>query len=533
MYRVMLADDEGIVIDALNFILEKNFDGKCSIQSAKSGRDAIELAEHFRPDIVFMDIQMPGINGLKAMEEIHQENPNTVFVIVSAYDKFDYAKEAMRLGAMCYINKPLEKEEIIRTMQKAMQHVDELHEKRSRDLQVREKLEIVVPIIENGFIYSIMFQKDRLGSLTEYQGLLDLHADNGFVMVLRCGENGHHETVENPVGTGIRIQGQYPKLREIVKSYFTCMLGAMMGNVVTVYVPWDTLDPDKEYENRIQVIERARQMCRELSQKLNARFQAGIGAVKTLAEAQESYSEAARSLEYVRGAVIHVKDLPLTCNYENNYPIETEKALFDALEEGNEQQTRLKAMDFFQWMQDTYPDHPQDIKLKVLEFVLQAESMEYINGGMYYRFTSRSEYLQTIQELTDYAALQEWFLQKLLVVCRNIANKRQEAAVDTIQTAKAYIRQNFARDICLDEVSEQVQISPYYFSKLFKKETGTNFIEYLTGVRMEKAKELLKGTQMSMKEISQAAGYSNPNYFSHTFKKNVGISPSEYKEGKA
>ena len=70
MYKVLLADDEGIVIEALTFILEKNFSGNVVIESAKTGRSVIELAEHFRPDIVFMDIQMPGINGIEAMREI-------------------------------------------------------------------------------------------------------------------------------------------------------------------------------------------------------------------------------------------------------------------------------------------------------------------------------------------------------------------------------------------------------------------------------------------------------------------------------
>ena len=80
----------------------------------------------------------------------------------------------------------------------------------------------------------------------------------------------------------------------------------------------------------------------------------------------------------------------------------------------------------------------------------------------------------------------------------------------------------------LDEVSKELQISPYYFSKLFKKRTGSNFIEYVTNVRIEKAKELLTGSNKNIKEISMEVGYSDANYFSRAFKKNVGISPTEY-----
>ena len=84
----------------------------------------------------------------------------------------------------------------------------------------------------------------------------------------------------------------------------------------------------------------------------------------------------------------------------------------------------------------------------------------------------------------------------------------------------------------MDEVSGIVNISPYYFSKIFKEDTGENFIEYLTNIRIEKAKELLSGSDYSMKEICAMVGYSDPNYFSRTFKKNVGVTPTEYKESR-
>ena len=99
-----------------------------------------------------------------------------------------------------------------------------------------------------------------------------------------------------------------------------------------------------------------------------------------------------------------------------------------------------------------------------------------------------------------------------------------------IEKAKAYINENYHRDISLEEVSRSVDISSYYFSKLFKEETGENFIEYLTAIRIEKAKELLHHREISIKNISIETGYSDPNYFSRIFKKQVGITPTEYRE---
>ena len=125
-----------------------------------------------------------------------------------------------------------------------------------------------------------------------------------------------------------------------------------------------------------------------------------------------------------------------------------------------------------------------------------------------------------------------WFISKIEDVCRNILSRKEENTVDLIHDAQVYIEQNYSKDLILDDVSKELQLSPYYFSKLFKKRTGKNFIEYLTDVRMEKAKELLRNSNKSMKEICMEIGYTDPNYFSRTFKKNVGVTPSEYKDGK-
>ena len=124
MYRIMLADDEGIVIESLTYIIEKEFKGQCEIQSAKTGRSVIELAESFRPDIAFMDIHMPGINGIDAIREIRRDHEALIIIIMSAYDKFDYAKEAINLGVKEYLSKPVDKEKIVSVLSDAMKQVD-------------------------------------------------------------------------------------------------------------------------------------------------------------------------------------------------------------------------------------------------------------------------------------------------------------------------------------------------------------------------------------------------------------------------
>jgi two-component system response regulator YesN len=132
---------------------------------------------------------------------------------------------------------------------------------------------------------------------------------------------------------------------------------------------------------------------------------------------------------------------------------------------------------------------------------------------------------------SDLSELQTWFLNKITDACQLIIGNQQEKAQGTIDQAVQYIKTHYQKDISLVDVSRQVDVSPYYFSKIFKDSTGENFIDYLTNLRMEKAKALLKETDSSIKEICVQVGYSEPNYFSRTFKKNVGVTPTEYKEG--
>ena len=132
-------------------------------------------------------------------------------------------------------------------------------------------------------------------------------------------------------------------------------------------------------------------------------------------------------------------------------------------------------------------------------------------------------------ERLDIEGMKKWFLGKTSEICSNMESAREKEAVSIIEKAKSYIRDNYKKDISLDEVSREVDISPYYFSKIFKEETGENFIEYLTRIRIEKAKELLMDANVSVKEAGIQSGYSDPNYFSRIFKKQMDMTPSEYK----
>ena len=524
MYKVMLADDEGIVTDSLKFIIEKTFEGQCEIRTSKTGRGVIELAETFRPDIAFMDIQMPGINGIEAMREIRAGNENTIFIVLTAYDKFDYAREAISLGVLEYLNKPFSRDTIEDVMRRAMAQVDAARKRRSNELMIREKIETVTPIIENGFIYSVLFQENE-AEAEKYRMLLGLDAEYGFMVVITADEPDSQ--TGNPVGTGVRIQSQASKLREMIRGHFDCVVGPLLSNKIICFFQSQTKETD--YSARVSFIEHSEVLLKELGERFDAAFRMGIGSIEPLSMIGDSYKQALEALKFTDAEVAHVKDLPVGCAYEPDYPIELEKNLFAAVSHGDAGRTTDIAGQFFDWVRRVYPDAFVDAKLKCLEFVLWAEHLAFESGGMTYRFLHRSDYLPAINGFSDFDSLKIWFTDKMAEAARNIATKKEEREDSIIETAKNYIKENFDQDLSLDDVSSRVDVSPYYFTRLFKEETGETFMEYLTGLRVEHAKELLRDPMMSVKDICAQAGYTDPNYFSRIFKKAEGVTPTEYR----
>lgn len=529
MYRVMLADDEGIVIDSTKFIIEKEFGDTCLIEYAKTGRKVIELAESFRPDIAIIDIHMPGINGIDAIREMQRFCTNTVFIIMSAYDKFDYAKEAIKLGVMEYITKPMERTKVINVLRRAMEQIDRDREKRSNELLIKEKLETVEPIIENGLIYDILLQEHFDEDIENYRTILGIEACYGYMMAIVCGDSQEGNHMTNAIGSSVKISGKYQEIREGVKSFFGCMVGNVMANKIAVLVPCK--DSEMELSERSELIDRAREMARYLKKRTDISFRVGIGGVKPLKELGDSYKEALNALIATTGTVAHTDDLNVACDYEDGYPIALEKPLFDAVSKGDLNETKVIAGKYSDWMcQKAQDGDLMSMRLKVLEFALYAEHLAYQSGGQTYRYSSRNNYLPEIMALENTDTIKNWFLTKVTNACRDVISKKEERSGNIIKTAKDYIDSHFDKDISLDDVSRVVNISPYYFSKIFKEESGLNFIEYLTNIRIDKAKKLLENSNLSVKEICVSCGYSDPNYFSRSFKKNVGVTPTEYKD---
>lgn len=530
MYRILIADDEGIMLQSLQEIITKEFGNSVEIATAKNGRSAIEQAESFHPDIVFMDIQMPGINGIQAIREIRTFNSSALFYVISAYDKFDYAQDAIALGVEKYLMKPISRSTVIDTIGAAIRKVDGIREKRSDQLKIQEKLQTIIPVVETGFV-SNMLLSERIPEDDEYRQLLEITQRFAFVAALEFGADDGNGKPASTVKSRLQAQEAYTQIREIIKDAAPCIVGPVMSNRIIVVFPTD-LD-HLDYEQRIQAIETARGVLTTLEEKTGLKYRAGIGRTCPFADMRTSYQEASMALQNSLARVSHVDDLGKNGLYEDDYPIDVEKEMIARLEKGDVDGMRSCGTRFFGWMVRKDPDDLNSMRLKCLELVMRAETAAFNNGSVNYAYSYRKDYLTQIGALTDASRIQEWFLDKMTDAASDIRDSSEQQSESIVERARKYIQSNYTMDISLDDVSREVNVSPYYFSKLFKEEVGENFIDYLTGLRIGHAKEALKDLSLSVKEIAVMSGYADPNYFSRIFKKQTGMTPREYRESTA
>lgn len=529
MYRLLIADDEQIVIDSLTFIVNKSFPDMFTIESARSGREAIEKAERFIPDIIFMDINMPGINGIDAIRELRHKLHECIFVILTAFDQFDFAKDALKLGVSEYLLKPVNRDKIISTLQKSIDDVEKERTKRKKELDLKEKLENILPVLENGFIYSMLFLEDNTTELENYRNIFEIEEGGGYIMTIEFAQTNDCGHMVNRIGLSIKSQSFYPYLRDIIKSRCRCFMGPAILNRIIVYIPANT-DTD-EYSRRLEAVNLAECIYNQVSMKIDADFYIGIGrSYNSFENIYLSYEESLRAIRFMNGkGIIHIADIPTEKELPVlKYPVSKEKLLLEKAALGERDACIQAFSNIFEWLQIEYYGSVNKIRAKLIELMILISRLAYD-----YNITQNLDsidFISQLQSLDAVSELKHWCIQRIEYLTKSISEAREKKTNSLISKAVDFIKENYRNEITLEDVSKEVNISPHYFSKLFKDEMGENFIDYLTTLRINTAKEIMKSSLMSVKEICYEIGYGDPNYFSRIFKKAVGVTPTEYRD---
>ncbi|WP_100407303.1 response regulator [Bacillus solitudinis] len=521
MYKILLVDDEMIERHWLRKIISEHFPSNVEIEEAENGRTAIIKAEEFRPDIVFMDIKMPGINGIEATQEIKKRNQATQFIMVSAFDTFEYARQVMKIGVKEYLLKPSTKEEVISSIEQVIQEITLERSKRNEELLLKDNYRRALSIVQSKVITSLLMGDMDENEMAEFDDDWESRLEKeSFVMVFEFQKEGHsfesHEI------------NQYSSfLQAHLNHYFwKSLTGPSRINRLPVLIQLK----EDERADKFSIRSRAVSCGKELIEKFSRRFpnvsiSIGIGTnYNEIEKFVQSYHEALHALT--------TSARPFSCIFYSQqvregsdaaYPYKLEKQLLETITAGLIDDVSRNYTLYFEAITTFCEGSVDEMKTKLAEFfiVLSRQTIE-----TEHTLQSSQHYLQA----TSLLKLQEATYEEMLRLTAYIHSMYYSQNKDVMVIAKNYIAEHYEKPITLEDVAEVIQLSPHYFSKVFKVRTGQSFIDYVTELRVKRAKELMRLKERNVKEICYAVGYKDPNYFSRVFKKVTGVSPSEYRQ---
>jgi two-component system response regulator YesN len=388
----------------------------------------------------------------------------------------------------------------------------------SEILHLNQKLspKEVLSLVERDFMFSMFFRGCSPLEINYFQSILDIK-DNGYIILAQLLQ----QDKSNIADIEIDELSLHLYLKEIL-AHKSIALGPLIANRICILITAD--DYTTKYSAKEESIETGQAIINALHKKFKISVSLGIGTVQNITSIYASFIDAMSCLHYAKhNQLIHIQDIKKP-NLDQTFDfVEAEKYMLEAI-----RLHKVEAYDYFSLMMDWIrPMNDQTKRDKILEILVLASHAMRIDNPSEVSFN----YTSHVNELMGYNGdqLMEWAFQSFIVITGYVKPINSiDYSNKIVQATKEYLETHYADEISLENVAEQVNISPQYFSKLIKKTTGFNFIDWLSMLRVKKAKELLSNSNFTVKEVCFMVGYKDPNYFSRIFKKRIGITPSEY-----
>lgn len=536
MLKVFLVEDEGLIREGLKENIPWEQYGYQFVGDASDGEMALPLIRAAKPDVLITDIKMPFMDGLSLSRIVSSELPKMKIVIISGYDDFEYARQAIKVGATQYLLKPITKMELRRTLLELKEKIERESEQSDYQMQYRSEMHEYEQFSRRNFFEKLLQADMAVSDIYEEASRLSLEitAESYNLIFFSLRSRFAEKTVQETEQFMLR---QDEALHYILRHPQYILFSWNVGS----YGVLVKAEGARISEMTECCVSHIRQVCNRQDMQLD--WWVAVGSpVERLSMLHECYQKVSHYMAY-RFIVPGIRVL-------------TEESLADYLSVQEEKKigyVNPSAVDpeiirdflrkgCFAEIHDFV-----DSFLKSFREALRSKMfLDYIILSMRYTVVAyldsigiaKEQYENRIEAYmqddgVNSETVEEYviFLLKLAVELRDRESDFQSGRI--LRKAQEYIDANFAKEtLSLNEAANQVGVSPNYLSAVFSQNMQKTFIEYVTGKRMEMAKQLLKNTDQSSGEIATAVGYKDPHYFSFVFKKTQGLSPREYRTGK-
>ncbi len=531
MYRLMLVDDEPEIRDGLQEIIQWEQEGFQVVGVAENGLEALQVAQAVSPDLVVTDIRMPFMDGLEMARRMRKMLPTVQFVVLSGYDEFDYARQAIQIQIKDYVLKPISSDEFVQVLRRVKSHLDEDFAQRSDVKTLREHLKSSLPVLRELLLTSLLSggisQQEAVLSACRYD--LAIESPRYAVALLRIGGiasmKADHDLGSDPELLRFAVLNI---VEEVLKDSLFCHVFHYNGLIAVLF-----LLREEEYQPFSQVMEVLETARQTVLRYLDCMTAAGVSnPCEQLAQLHHAAQQAASALDQSAliedGQVLAIADVEPGSARQFAAEEMTLRALSNSIKLGN---TGEAEEIVHQLMEEARRSKAafRDYQVYLLEIFLaiirtgrdmEVEWAEQRDGGP----VSLESMLKS-RDLEETESM-------LCALCRqltgSIRDTRLESGKLLVQQAVEYVNARYhMSDVTLEKVCRHLHISAAYFSTLFKKEMKKTFHQYLIELRMDKAMTLLIGSDLKTADISLQVGLGDPSYFSYSFKKHFGISPSQ------
>ncbi len=454
--------------------------------------------------------------------------PWTKVVILTGYDDFDYAQRAVKLSVKDFILKPITREELVGVLDRIKRELDEEKDRRENLVRLEQQLRESLPALKERFLERMVGTSIGLGEMAHRMAYFGLNLPGPAYVVLAADADHFGEAAPDADRELLRF-ALHNIVQEIAaREAESAVFRSREEKAVCIL----SGGADHRLFDRAQAL--AEEIRRSVETYLRFTVTVGIGLpVAGLADIRRAYRSAVAALDYRvllgTNRVISITDLEGRRSLSAETTGDWEKRLVVGVKTGSPEETGQAVGAIVSQLKSASPTIEQVyVRIqKLIVSLLNALEESGVGANLY------GDGVNPITEVYRFKTLDEiefWLKELCGNSIRMLAEQRSDMARNFMVKAETYIRDNFADpDLSLKKVCETVHMSNSYFSAMFKARTGKTFVEYLTGLRVERAKELLATTDLKSYEIAAEVGYADPHYFSVLFKKATGDTPTEYR----